>query len=512
MKGKVSIVVLLAVAFITGILFTTAGANLFDLADRIGTDSRADDTRLTTEYEAVAQLENAFTEVAEAVSPTVVQIRSEQEVERSPRGNPFEGTPFEDFFGRSPMMPDPGPRQGLGSGVVVRSDGYIVTNNHVVEGADRLTVAMFDGTEYDAEVVGADPMSDLAVVKIDAEELTSISYGNAETVQTGQWVLAFGSPLSADLENTVTAGIVSAKGRVSESTSRLNIYAEFIQTDAAINPGNSGGPLVNLRGELVGINTAILSRTQQYAGIGFAIPVDLVQNVTAQLIEDGTVERGYLGVGFAQVPETLSEALGVPRGAAQITQVQPGTPADEGGLETGQVIVAINEQQLTNYNQLRTTIGSMAPGDEVAMTVVNSDGERRTVEVTLGEQPDDLFPGQADEEGEDDEDGASESISALGLDVRNVTPEVLQRLGLENEERYQGVLITDVDRGSAAYRDADLRRGDIIVEVAEERVRSQDEFTEAYGSVEAGEAFIVRVLRRQADDVVSFVTALRKPA
>ncbi len=513
-KGKVSIALLLLVAFAAGIFFTTIGANLFDLADAIGTDSRASDTRLDTEFGAAMDLQEAFIQVAESVNPTVVQIRSERLVEGRRMPSPFQNSPFDqffpDFFGDRQIPPQL--REGLGSGVIVRSNGYIVTNNHVIEGADELTVVLYDGREYDAEVVGADPRSDLAVVKIDETGLTSISYGNAENARTGQWVLAFGSPLSADLENTVTAGIVSAMSRVSTGTSRLNLYAEFIQTDAAINPGNSGGPLVNLRGEMIGINTAILSRTRQYAGIGFAIPVNLVESVAGQLIETGTVARAYLGVRFAEVPETLADALDIPRGAAQITQVAPETPADRAGLQAGDIIVAIDGQQLTNYNELRTTIGTLPPGAEVELIVVNTEGERRTVGVTLGEQPEDMFATNDPASEGDGPQGGSESLGALGLSLRDVTPQLLRQLGLENEDAYEGVLITDVNRTSAAFRDAQLRRGDIVVEIGRERVRSEAELLDVYRDIDAGEDFLVRVLRVQGDEPVSFVTALEKPA
>lgn len=520
-KGKVSIALLLVAAFAAGIFFTTAGANLFGLADRIGTDSRADDTRLDTDFGAVAELEDAFTQVSEAVNPTVVQIRSEQRVNGNDRfgggrnpfeGTPFEGTPFEDFFGQGPNSQGPQFREGLGSGVVVRPNGYIVTNNHVVARADELTVVMADGTEHDAEVVGTDRFSDLAVIKIDAEGLTSVSYGNSENVRTGQWVLAFGSPLSRDLENTVTAGIVSAKGRVSDNTTQLNTYAEFIQTDAAINPGNSGGPLVNLRGELIGINSAIYSRTQQYAGIGFAIPVNLVRNVTDQLIDSGAVTRGFLGVQFDTVPVALSEALDVPRGAAQVTRITEDSPAERAGLEAGDIIVAVDGQELRNYNQLRTMIGAKSPGDETELTVVNADGDDRTVNVTLDEQPGDLFAQSGQQPSEEADESEAESLSALGIDVRNLTPQILDQLGLDQDADYEGVIISRISESSDAYRESDLRRGDIVVEVDRQRIRNQEEFMDAYRGVEDGEAFLVRVLRRQGENMTSFATALRKPA
>lgn len=514
--GKASVAILLVAAFVAGILFTTAGANLFGLGDKVGTDSQARTTEVNVQTGSADELSEAFAQVTESVSPTVVQIRPGREVEGF--RNPFEGTPFEDFFG---VPDDQGPQfqQGLGSGVVVRPDGYIITNYHVVAEADEVSVVMSDGEEYEAEVVGTDEYSDLAVVRIDADDLTTIAFGSTDDVRAGYWVLAFGSPLSEDLENTVTAGIISAKGRLSEGTAQINLASELIQTDAAINPGNSGGPLVNLSGEMVGINSAIYSRTGGFQGIGFAIPVNVVENVAEQLIENGSVERGYLGVTFDRVSESLSRALDVPRNSAQITNVDPDTPADQAGLEAGDIVVAIDGQQLTNFNQLRTIIGNRRPGEEVEMEIVNEDGNRSTVTVELGERPDDLFAqGNQQEPGSEGggEDEGAEELESLGLSLRNTTPSVLQDLGLENTEEFQGVVITDIDQTSNAYRDAELRERDIIIEINRERVQDREEFMEVYQNIGAGETFLVRVVRplraQGGVQAQSFVTALSKPS
>ena len=515
-KGRISLAIFLVAAFLSGILFSTVGANIFNLGHLVGTESRAEGTRVEVASTA-ADLEDAFTIVAESVNPTVVQIRSERAVRRqSPFGggqNPFEGTPFEDFFG-GPGGPGGGndaPQysSGLGSGVIARADGYIITNNHVIDGADELEVVLFDGSVYDAEVVGTDPGSDLAVVKIDAEGLPQVSYGRSDQVRVGQWVMAFGSPLSQDLGNTVTAGIVSAIGRTSENLMSLNSFAAFIQTDAAINPGNSGGPLVNLRGELVGINSAIFSRSGGNQGIGFAIPISVVENVTTQLIESGAVERGQLGLYPGRVSPTLAEALGVPRGAALVTDVIDGAAADRAGLKSGDIIVAIDGRQLRDYTQIFSTVANKRPGDVVRLEVVDEDGDRRTVEVKL-DRRDDTVAENGPRANPNREEGEEAEIDALGLSLRELDAATTQRMGLQGA--IEGVLIADLDRASEAFRDAELRPNDIIVEIDRKPVRSMREFRSVYRDVEAGEMFVVRAVRPiQNGQTRTIVTALTKP-
>lgn len=508
-KRKLSIAALLVVAFVAGILFTTAGANLFDSVDRVATPSRAEGTTAISQSTAAtspASFQESFMRVAESVNPTVVQIRAQRVVQRQMR-NPFEGTPFEDFFG-GPGGEREFSSPALGSGVIIRSNGYIVTNNHVVDNADNLSVITADNEEYSAEIVGTDPFSDLAVIKIDESNLPSISFGDGTNLRTGQWVLAFGSPLSEDLENTVTAGIISAVGRVSRDLTRINAAAELIQTDAAVNPGNSGGPLVNLNAELIGINSAIVSRSGGYQGISFAIPVPLVDNVTTQLIENGEVQRGYLGVMFDGVSETLANALDVPRGSAQITSVNPDTPAEEAGLEAGEVIVAVDGQQLSNFNQLRTIVSNKRPGDSVRLTVVNQDGEERRVTVELASRDEALAQNTTPSS---NNEGGDQSLQSLGLSMQTVTPAILQRLGLEPADEYRGVVITDIDENSMAYREADLRRGDIITEVNKQPIESRRDFMEVYREIDEGASFLVRATRIQAGEPTSFITALTKP-
>lgn len=515
-QAKASLAILTVVAFLAGILFTTMGANVFEAGERIGLETRAGDTSIELDQDSpILNLEQSFVEVSERVNRTVVQIRSEQVVEG--RRNPFEGTPFEDFFGGSPGGEDQ-IRPGLGSGVIATADGHIITNNHVIENADNLEVRMFDGRYYPAEIVGTDPGSDLAVIKIEADGLDTISFGNHDALRPGQWVLAFGSPLSEDLENTVTAGIVSAKNRTSaEISARINVFAELIQTDAAINPGNSGGPLVNIRGELVGINSAIMSRTGGNMGIGFAIPVNVVENVVDQLIADGTVRRAYLGVSFDRVSRSLADALDVPRGTAQLTEVQSGTPAEEAGLQAGDIIISVDGRELRDYNQVRTSIANKRPGETVDMEVTDESGERRTVTVELGERPDnEALAGRQPSSNDRSDDDVSGEMEEMGISITNATPEALRRLGIRGVSDVEGVLITEVSRTSRAYRDGELRQGFVITEVDREPVRNQEEFMDIYRDLPSGESFIIRVLRPQRTpageiELTSFFTALEKP-
>ncbi len=517
-KGKASIALFVGGAFFAGILFATAGANLFGIGDAIGTAGQAAPLDGSTAVEQAAaptgpqDFQTAFTDVAESVNPAVVQIRAQKVVERRMQ-SPFEGTPFEDFFG-GPREPEgEGPvRQGLGSGVVIRSDGHIVTNNHVIEDAKQLSVATLDGTEYDAEVVGTDPFSDLAVIDIEANDLTAISFGDSDDIQTGQWVLAFGSPLSENLNNSVTAGIVSAIGRLQSAPRRgrqrrpsqqdreISPIQNFVQTDAAINPGNSGGPLVDLEGRLMGINTAIASQTGGYQGIGFAIPANTVERVATQLIQEGEVRRARLGVSYGPASQSLIQNENLPSGAAVIRQVVDGSAADEAGLEAGDVVTAIDGQELDNHLQIGNRVAGKRPGNEVTLTI-RRDGETMEITATLGAAGDD------DGSTTDESDAPSEDqlMEELGLNVRDLTPEIARRLRLDNTD---GVVITEVDESNPMIRRSGLEPRQVIIEMGGQRISDVETFQEVYAGLPAGKAF--RVVVRLPQGFVN-VTSLRKP-
>lgn len=459
------------------------------------------------------ELEAAFTAVAEKVNPAVVQILVEKAASsgqsQNPFGdrNPFEGTPFEDFFNFN--QPDRGNQpeyraQGIGSGTIIRPNGYIVTNNHVVEGADELKVKMLDGTVFDAEIVGSDPYSDLAVIKVEADNLPVVELGSSDELRVGQWVLAFGSPLSPDLSNTVTSGIISATGRLSPTENGVQNY---IQTDAAINPGNSGGPLVDLEGNLIGINTAIYSRTGGYQGVGFAIPVNTVKSVSGQLIEGGSVERGQLGIEYAPASASLIEALDLPQGAATIGRVVPGSAADEAGFQPGDVIVAVDGKELTNSLQLSQLISRKKPGEKVEVTI-SRDGKNLNLTATLGEaeNPAPVRSEEREEKAEAAPDNAL-SLQNLGIEITDISPDMARSLGLD--ENVEGVLVAEVDPSSDAFTEANIRQHMIITSVDDKKVSSVKEFERVYEDIEPGDTFLVRLMHPEQRSVS--VTALTKP-
>lgn len=514
--NRISIPVLAAAMFVGGILFATSGANLIGSQDKVATASWAGDAVPTADVEervdwtapdaspSIREFEMAFVDVADRVNPAVVQIRAERVVRQQvPQlSQPFQGSPFEDFF-RQFGAPQGGQQQereyrsqGLGSGVILRSDGYLVTNNHVIEGAENLSVLLFDGQEYEAEVVGADAFTDLAVLKIDTDDLPIIRFGNSDRLKVGQWVMAFGSPLAAELNNSVTTGIVSAMGRYSSTGTSVQNY---IQTDAAINPGNSGGPLVNLNGELVGINTAIFTRTGGYQGIGFAIPVGTVERISAQLIDNGAVKRARLGVEYGPASGALRQALDLPAGAAQVGNVVEGSAADKAGIREGDVILAVDGQKLDNALALSTIIGSLAPGEKIDL-LINREGDEKTVRVTLGSA-------EEDESVATEEKEADASISeSLGLSYQNFTAEMASRYELGEDTR--GVLITNVDQGSFAFREANLREGMLIFEADRKKIDSVEDFEEVVRGVEDGATFLIRVRVLGSD--TTMLTALEK--
>ncbi|HEX8386340.1 MAG TPA: trypsin-like peptidase domain-containing protein [Rubricoccaceae bacterium] len=507
---KLSTALLVAAAFLGGIFFVTSAANLTGLPALLRS---ADAQNEATAAQAVAtaeELGQAFSSVAERVNPAVVQVRATRLASSSAPSDPFGGQ--SPFGGQNPFgFGGPGGEQeGLGSGAFIQSDGYVVTNNHVVEGADELSVRLFDGRVLPATVVGADPFSDIAVLKVEGDDFPALSFAASEELRVGQWVLAFGSPLSEDLSNTVTNGIVSSLGRYQGGNGSISNY---IQTDAAVNPGNSGGPLVNLRGEIVGINSAIATRTGGFQGISFAVPADIVRNTTEQLVASGTVQRGYLGISFGAVSPSLARALDVPLGAAQIGGLaedgEGREPASEAGLRIDDVITAVDGVTLTDSRQLVSLVSNKRPGDTVRLTY-NRDGDERTATVRLGTRPSDeqmagASGGATPRRNAPDAEPATES--ALGLTVQDLTPAVARRIGAEGD--VEGIAVTAVERTSEAFRDAQIRPGVVITEVNRRPVRTVAELQRAIAAVDPGDTFLVRVLDPRSD--ASRLTALTKP-
>jgi serine protease Do len=514
MKQRPNILLVAALTFLAGVVLTMAGTS-FMKEDASAINSAVDAPQRSADGKAPAtgsptSLEDTFAAVAEVVNPSVVQVRTERVYHSQARTmNPFEGTPFENFFApfggpqerdrRSPFREREYRASGLGSGVILRDNGYILTNNHVVRDVDEVQVQLYDGRTFDAEIVGQDAFSDIAVLKVDAEDLPHIELGDSSGLRVGQWVMAFGSPLSEELINTVTAGIISAVGRYSSVGEGVQ---EFIQTDAAINPGNSGGPLVDLHGRLIGINTFIYSRTGGYQGIGFAIPGNTVRRVAEELIDEGSVSRARLGVLFGPASKSLIEALGLPRGAAQVGEVVEGSPAEEAGVEPGDVITAVDDKELDNYLELSTLISGKKPGTKVHLAI-SRNGEREQLTVKLGEADSD----EGSRAGRSPESGRSRIEDELGFTYADINPALARRFSLDPE--MSGVVITDVDPSSDAYRDANLRPGQVVVELDSDPVEKVGDFEKAYGDVRPGQTFLIRVV--QPDGTSAMITALTKP-
>ncbi len=436
------------------------------------------DRMTPAQKEAVASLKTfseGFEAVAESVVPSVVTITSEKLVQ--PANNPSQ------FFGNDPFfrhffgMPNQGQQaplkeRAMGSGVIVNPDGYVLTNNHVVQGADELTVILSDGRRLDGKVVGTDPSTDIAVVKVEAKDLPAMPFGDSDKVKIGEWVLAVGSPFSENLQHTVTAGIVSATGRTGMN---LNAYEDFIQTDAAINPGNSGGALVDLDGELIGINSAIASRTGGSNGIGFAIPSNLAMDVMNDLITKGKVTRGWLGVGIQDISPAVAQAMDLSNTqGVLITSILDDGPAKDTGLAQGDVIVKFDGKPVKNAAELRLAVARANPGEEASITVLH-DGKEKDYSVKLGEYPED----QAAVNGQ----GGQEHQEDLGLTVEPVTPDLAQHFDLNSD--VAGLVVTAVTPESPAD-DAGIQPGDVVVQVNRQSTTSLKSFRDALGSTQKG--------------------------
>ena len=411
--------------------------------------------------------QNSYADTVSRVSPAVVTIRSTERT-RSARQFPFMDDPtFREFFGdRLPQQP-PQRVQGVGSGVIVNSQGYILTNHHVVDGALEIKVELTDNRTFTAKLVGSDPPSDLAVLKVDATNLPTLTLGDSDKVRVGDVVLAIGNPLG--IGQTVTSGIISAKSRATGLSD--GSFEDFLQTDAAINRGNSGGALINTTGELVGINSQILSPSGGNIGIGFAIPSNMARAVMDQLLKTGKVRRGMLGVTIQSVDADLASSLNLPsaRGAI-VTTVQSGSPAETAGLKRGDVITSVNNQPISDRNSLRNAVASLAPGTNVNVKAVR-DGREASFQVALAELPDSR---QSSTQENDSSNGTN--TGRFGMSLQPLTAEMASRMGMPANE--QGLVITRIDPDGAAA-DAGLRQGDLVQEVNRRPVRNVTEFTAA---------------------------------
>ncbi len=430
----------------------------------------------TNSIDTLRQMGKAFAQIAEKASPAVVGIKAEKTVTQDyptirdwPFGDPFD--PFEDdlfdyfFRRRSPRRRSPQPRArqlAKGSGFIISANGYILTNNHLVGEADEdgVTVTLADGRELTAKIIGTDPDSEVAVVKIDADNLPILELADSGALEVGEWVIAIGNPFG--LSHTVTAGIVSAKGR---SGVGLTTYEDFIQTDAAINPGNSGGPLLNLNGKVVGINTAIISRSGGNMGIGFAIPINMAKAVYDQLVDSGTVIRGYLGVAIQSLTPQLADSFSLKDAkGVLISEVNEGSAAEKAGLKQGDIVVEFEGQPIEKVNVLQNRVAMLKPGTK-AKIVVLRDGERKTFTVKLGKRP---TPAQIAK-------ARSDTLEQLGLIVQNLTDDLAERLGYQG---LTGVVATRAEPGSTAAL-AGITPGTLIMEVNRKPVKNTKDFNEA---------------------------------
>src|SRR5216684_686127 len=468
---------------------------------------------------APQQLSNAFSQISKQLEPSVVNINTESTIKNPHRrrsirpdpdqdqGNGDEDTPFQDFFDKFFGGPggQGGPEAGtirqrsLGSGVIVDSKGYIVTNRHVVEKADRIRVKLQDENPaspgHDAKLIGMDQETDLAVIKIEVDHtLPAAKLGNSDGMEVGDWVLAIGSPFG--LQETVTAGIVSAKGRNIVPNRQ---FQSFIQTDAAINPGNSGGPLVNMAGEVIGINTAILTETSSYAGVGFAMPSNTVAQVYNQLIgPEHRVSRGSIGIEFAAQPNpAIARIYG---SGVTVSNVVSGSPADQAGLKIGDTITSVDGKDLKSGDDLVADIASRKPGSKAKLAFVRN-GKRQDATVTIADRSK-LFASRLGEEDENQSEEAPKA-SKFGVTVRSITPDLADRLSITAGK---GVVVQDVKQGSFA-EDLGLNRGDVVLEVNKQPVNSPDDFTKIESSLKSGQdvVFLVRPRGSRAQEGTIFL-------
>ena len=450
--------------------------------------------RADTNTQRISELSTSFADVIEKASPAVVKISSTRIIKASEQqqNNPFMSDPFfRQFFGGPGARPRDQREQGLGSGVIVGPSGYILTNNHVVEKANRLKVELSDGRDFTGKVVGSDPQTDVAVVNIDASSLPTLPFANSDSARVGDLCFAIGNPFGQD--HTVTMGIVSAKGRTLERGTYLQ---NFIQTDAAINPGNSGGALINAKGELIGMNTMILTGGSSFGGeggnvgIGFAVPSNMAKQVMDQIMKTGKVSRGYMGVTLGPLNPDLAKAFNVKEGhGAVVGDVTPGAPGDKAGLKSGYVITAIDGKKVEGPDDLTMDVISHAPGSKVTLDVVRN-GQPTTVTVTLGQRPGGIeWAKQNNPDGNNSDNGDNDNTgntSARGISVENLTPDLAQQIGATSLTH--GVVVDSVDADSPAADN--LTRGMVITAVDRHPVNNVQDFKRLMAQAQGKPALI----------------------
>jgi serine protease Do len=490
-KWVIFLVVFLVVGFIGGFLLASSLGVVPGTMDQEKSEKPSKSSVDTHNHQLLDQISQVFETASARVSPSVVTIFAEQTVKvQNPFGFPddtFKDFFGEDFFKRFFGVPTPKEQKrtvrSLGSGVIVTEDGYILTNNHVVAGAEKLSVVIGDKKNYEAKVIGTDPHTDVAVIKIKAKDLPAASFGNSDGVKVGQWVIAVGNPFQ--LMHTVTAGIISAKGR---SSMGLADYEDFIQTDASINPGNSGGALADLDGNVIGINTAISSPSGGNVGIGFAIPINMARQVMDGLITKGKITRGYLALFPQDIDENLAKALKL-KGTegSLVADVTPGGPAEKAGIKRGDVIVEFNGKKVENSTQLRNMVAQTKPGTSVQITLLRN-GQEIRVRAVLDERPREqagAAPGE--------EQPGTATAKKLGLNVQTLTPDSARQLGYQGD---RGVVVIDVTPGSPS-EEAGLKQGDLIKEINRKEIHTAQEFEKIIASLKTGDSAALLVRRGQ---------------
>jgi serine protease Do len=424
----------------------------------------------------------AFSEIVNTVSPSVVNISTTKVVRRDT--GPFFDDPFLDFF--NPFHEYGAPKKwkerSLGSGVIVSPDGYIITNNHVVEKADEIKVTLFDKRMFKGRIVGVDSKTDVAIIRIDAGNLPVLSWGDSDKLQVGEFVLAIGSPYG--LSNTVTMGIISAVGRANVG---IADYEDFIQTDAAINPGNSGGPLVNIKGELIGINTAIFSRTGGYQGIGFAVPSNMVRSVMDQLVQKGKVTRGWIGVTIQELTPELAQQFGLKKSkGALVSDVVKDSPAAKAGIMRGDIIVEFNGKEVKDVSSLRNLVAQSKAGSAITLKILRA-GKELTMQVNIVE-----LPREVAEVVPDSLPNEAEAKVLTGLAVMDLTKEIVRQLGFNKEEK--GVVVVRVEPGSPAD-EAEMKKGDIIKEINKKEIDNLATYNRVLTSTKRNDSMLLFINR-----------------